>query len=93
MITAAPVAAAFERRDDQRAPLGEARDDLALGGERFLVGVGGGDVDVAAAEEAVAAGGAARVEAERGTGTMSAPCSASRRCAGRTNLTVDPSAR
>ena len=50
-----------ERGHDLRAPVGEARDHLALGGERLLVGVGGGDLDAAAAEEAVsvrhAAGG------------------------------------
>ncbi len=50
---------------DVGAALGEAGDDLALGEQRGLVGVGAGDVDVAAAHEAVAARRTAGIEVER----------------------------
>ena len=63
-------------------------DDLALGAQRFLVGVRGRDRDVVAAQER---GGRGRRDRPRGRApspaTTSAPCSASSRCAGRTNLT------
>ena len=65
MSTVASSGSLAERRDDLRAALGEARDDLAFGAQRFLVGVGGCDLEVGAAEEAMAGGRAAGVEAER----------------------------
>ena len=49
---------------DVGAALGEVRHHLAFGEQRGLVGVGGGDVDLAAAHEAVAAGGTAGVEVQ-----------------------------
>jgi hypothetical protein len=53
---------------DVGAALGEIGDHLALGQQRGLVGVGAGDVDVAAAHEAVAAGGAAGLDVEHAAG-------------------------
>ena len=60
----APPAALGEAVDDRGAALREARDHLAFGAQRLLVGVGVGDLDVGAAEEAMAAGQAAGVEPE-----------------------------
>ncbi len=54
-----------ELRDDARAALGEARDDLAFGAQRFLVGVGVADFDSGAAEEAMTVGQAAGFKAKR----------------------------
>ena len=54
---------------DVGAALGEIGDHLALGQQRGLVGVGAGDVDVAAAHEAVAAGGTAGLDVEQLPGT------------------------
>ena len=60
----------------------------------LLVAVGVAQLDRRAARlEAVALRRATGLEAERATGTTSAPCSATRPCAGRTNCTlVQPSA-
>ena len=54
----------LQRGHDLAAPIGEARDHLALGGERLLVGVGGGNLDSAAAEESVSVGHATGGESE-----------------------------
>ncbi len=50
--------------DDAPAALREARDHLAFGAQRLLVGVGVGDLDVGPAEEAMAVGQVSGVEAE-----------------------------
>ncbi len=66
MIGVASAGGAFERNDDVCPTGGEGRQDLAFGFERGCVGIGVDDVDGAAGEEAMAIGGAARVQPEYG---------------------------
>ena len=55
----------LEPGDDSGAALAKAGDDLALGGKRWRVGFRGGEVDLGAADKAVAPGHALGMKTER----------------------------